>query len=254
MAQSQSNPEKNSSFTLWEYHFVVLTLLSLILLGLLYLFFSYSRSRQTAAVPLPTLVASGGGTSQEGATNTMSQRFANSTGPVRIGINSGHYEKDSGAVCDDGLTERDVNYNIARQVADLLIQRGFDVDFLGEFDERINGYSAAALISIHADSCSAETNGMTGFKISGSNHSVTPILFGCVQTEYSLATQLPFDANTITKDMTDYHAFQEISPITPAIIIETGFLNGNRELLTTNASIPAQAIFNGILCFVEKSS
>jgi hypothetical protein len=55
----------------------------------------------------------------------------------------------------------------------------------------------------------------------------------------------------MTADMTDYHAFREIGVGTPAIIIETGFMYLDRELLTTGYEIPVKAITEGILCYVN---
>ena len=51
--------------------------------------------------------------------------------------------------------------------------------------------------------------------------------------------------------MTNYHAFREIAGGVPAVIIETGFLNLDRELLTTNADVPATGIANGVLCYLQ---
>jgi hypothetical protein len=73
-----------------------------------------------------------------------------------IGIVVGHWNdatKDPGAVCPDGLTEFQVNQDIATRVEQNLVEQGFDVDLLREFDDRLAGYRALALISIHADSC-----------------------------------------------------------------------------------------------------
>jgi N-acetylmuramoyl-L-alanine amidase len=51
--------------------------------------------------------------------------------------------------------------------------------------------------------------------------------------------------------MTDYHAFNEIDSETPAAIIETGFMNLDREILTQNPDVIARGITAGILCFVR---
>jgi hypothetical protein len=51
--------------------------------------------------------------------------------------------------------------------------------------------------------------------------------------------------------MADYHAFRAIGIGTPAIIIETGFMNLDREFLTTGAEVPSRAITEGILCYVN---
>ena len=73
-----------------------------------------------------------------------------------------------------------------------------------------------------------------------------------MEDAYRNATQMNYHANTITPDMADYHAFRELAPGTPALIIEVGFMNLDRELLTTNADIPARGITDGILCFLNQ--
>ena len=88
---------------------------------------------------------------------------------LRIGIVAGHAGNDSGATCLDEngnitLTEADVNMKIASLVQETLIREGYQVDLLNEFDTRLNGYRALALVSIHNDSC-ANIEDATGFKI-----------------------------------------------------------------------------------------
>jgi N-acetylmuramoyl-L-alanine amidase len=180
----------------------------------------------------------------------VTQRVAQSPGPIRIGIIAGHKGNDSGAVCDDGLTEAEVTANIATQVMAALQSRGVRVDLLDEFDPRLQGYSATGLVSIHADSCTFVNTLATGFKVAGSSYSDSSRLSICVEQAYREATQLPYHANTITPHMTDYHAFREIASGVPAIIIEVGFLFLDREIVTTNADIPVTGLTNGILCFL----
>jgi len=179
------------------------------------------------------------------------QRFAQSPGPIRVGIISGHMDHDAGAVCEDGLTEAQVNANVAEQVLARLQETGIRAELLAEFDPRLSNYSATAVVSIHADSCDYINELATGFKISGSSFTNSSQLSTCVEDAYRQATGLPYHSNTITEDMNGYHAFREIAPGTQAIIIETGFMNLDRELLTTSADIPAEGIANGILCFLE---
>ena len=59
----------------------------------------------------------------------------------RIGIISGHrglsrnnIGNDPGAVCEDGLEEADINFEVARRVVDNLRARNYTVDLLDEFD------------------------------------------------------------------------------------------------------------------------
>ena len=181
----------------------------------------------------------------------VTQRMSQSPGPIRIGIIVGHRGFDSGAVCEDGLNEVDVNANIAERVYAHLQAEGIGADLLDEFDPQLTNYFGTALISIHADSCVYYNEQATGFKIAGSSFTDSSPLSICVEHAYRDATQLFYHENTITPHMTDYHAFREIASGTPAIIIETGFMNLDRELLTTNADIAASGLINGIRCFLE---
>jgi hypothetical protein len=51
--------------------------------------------------------------------------------------------------------------------------------------------------------------------------------------------------------MTDYHSFREIHPLTPAAIIELGFMLGDREVLVNRQEEMAQAITEGVVCFLQ---
>lgn len=188
--------------------------------------------------PLPTLVA----------TSTAHQK------PL-IGLVAGHWGHDSGAVCSDGLTEAEINQNIATMVQTQLIEKGYDVDLLKEFDPKLTGYKALALVSIHADSCDYVNDQATGFKVAAALASPDPEratrLTACLRARYAQATDLPLHSTSVTADMTDYHAFSEINELTPAAIIETGFLNLDRQFLTQNPDRAAQGIVNGIMCFLN---
>jgi len=162
-----------------------------------------------------------------------------------------HRGFDSGAVCADGLTEAQVNENIADMVLASLQSQGIRAEKLDEFDARLDNFSGTALISIHADSCDYINELATGFKIAGSAFTDSSQLSICVEQAYFQATQMEYHANTITPDMADYHAFRQIAPRVPAIIIEVGFMNLDREMITTNAQVPATGLTNGILCFLD---
>ena len=173
----------------------------------------------------------------------------------RIGLVAGHWGNDSGAVCGDGLTEESVNVTITSMVQDLLVREGFEVDVLKEFDERLTGYRALALVSIHNDSCDYINEQATGFKVASTVSSAFPEkaarLTACLTQRYQAATGLSFHQNTVTRDMTEYHAFNEIHTDTTAAIIETGFLNLDREILTKHTDLVAQGVASGILCFIR---
>jgi N-acetylmuramoyl-L-alanine amidase len=174
---------------------------------------------------------------------------------LRIGIVSGHWGNDPGAVCPDGLTEAEVNLEIATRVKDSLVGHGYEVDLLKEFDTRLIGYRAMVVVSIHADSCEYVNDQATGFKVAAAVSTLYPEnanrLTSCLRTRYADATNLTYHQGSLTPDMTHYHAFDEIHHETTAAIIETGFLNLDRQILTEQPDVIAHGIVNGILCFVR---
>lgn len=182
---------------------------------------------------------------------------------LRIGIVAGHSGNDSGAVCYDGngnvtLTEADVNLEIAALVEQQLKQQGFEVDLLREFDTRLNGYRALAIVSIHNDSCEYINDEATGFKVAAALNTYdlnrANRLTACLTDRYQRTTKMTFHAGSITSDMREYHAFREIDPSTVAAIIETGFLNLDREMLTKNTAQVAAGVVDGILCFAHNEN
>ena len=50
--------------------------------------------------------------------------------------------------------------------------------------------------------------------------------------------------------MTQYYAFNQIDPTTPAVILELGFIGGDRQVLTTQQPRLAWGISESILCFL----
>ncbi|HIQ05588.1 MAG TPA: N-acetylmuramoyl-L-alanine amidase [Anaerolineae bacterium] len=173
----------------------------------------------------------------------------------RVGIVAGHWGFDVGATCPDGLTEVSVNQTIARLTAERLRRAGAQVDLMGEFDERLPGYRADAFLSIHADSC---LEGVSGFKAARAVNSAVPEaedrLLRCVYDRYAKATGLQPHPGSITHDMLEYHAFRVMDPTTPAVIVETGFLGGDRELLVKHPYRVAWGLAEGMLCFLTASS
>jgi N-acetylmuramoyl-L-alanine amidase len=182
-------------------------------------------------------------------------------GKPLVGIVVGHWDdqtKDPGAVCSDGaLNEFMVNQNVATRARDLLLAKGIDVELLREFDPKLNGYQAAALVSIHADSCDYINDQATGFKVAAAMANPRPQLSarltGCLRQRYAQATGLE-PHNSITADMSSYHAFDEIDNDTTAAIIEVGFLNLDRQILTQGVDKVAQGVADGILCFLNNEA
>ncbi|MFU8827367.1 MAG: N-acetylmuramoyl-L-alanine amidase family protein, partial [Brevefilum sp.] len=172
-----------------------------------------------------------------------------------VGIVAGHYGFDSGAVCANNVTEAELNLHIATLVQKMLTDQGYEVDLLQEFDQRLWGYQAAVLVSIHLDSCQYINDQATGFKVAAAlatrDAAESQRLTQCLSTRYGEITGLAYHAGSITDDMTFYHAFNEIDPRTMAAIIEAGFMNMDYRLLTEETDLVAEGIVAGILCYLN---
>ncbi|MCB9458023.1 MAG: N-acetylmuramoyl-L-alanine amidase [Anaerolineaceae bacterium] len=181
----------------------------------------------------------------------------------RVGIVSGHRgpEDDPGAVCEENgvvtLQEADVNFNVATLVVRNLRERGYSVDLLDEFDTRLENYQAAALVSIHANDCQDYGEVVSGFLVAKASARAEggpdSRLAECIAQYYSQETGLS-RGSALTLDMTDYHSFREIHPLTPAAILELGFLRADRVVLTERTEDVALGITEGIICFLNPTN
>jgi N-acetylmuramoyl-L-alanine amidase len=122
---------------------------------------------------------------------------------------------------------------------------------LDEYDERLNGLEVDVLLSLHADSCIEAS----GYKAARHTNSRIPAtedrLLACIAHFYPATTGLRPHPDTITHDMTRYHAFNRVAPGTPAAILEIGFMGGDRELLTHQPQKVAEGVADSILCFLR---
>jgi N-acetylmuramoyl-L-alanine amidase len=171
-----------------------------------------------------------------------------------VGLLAGHWQSDSGAVCDDGLREVDITLDVTRRVANLLRRQGYQVQVLPEYAAQLDGFRAEVFLAIHADSCID----MSGFKIARMTQADDPaqerLLVETLGEAYAQATGLQPHPNTITEDMRQYHALRRISPQTPGAIIEIGFMGGDRYLLTQEPERAAVGIANGLIAFMRQRS
>ena len=176
----------------------------------------------------------------------------------RIGIVAGHWGSNDGYICADGQTEGDVNLTIATFVRQKLMEQGYTVDLLKEFDSRLQQYNGLALVSIHSGSCEYIDNSATGFKAAPSLFSrnqpeQAANLANCLTNRYATETGLRF-INDTSDHMTTFHSFDEVNPGTPVVVIEVGLLNLDRVFLTKSPENAAQGIVAGILCYVRNES
>lgn len=230
---------------------VLFLLFSIIGMGTVYWFFSPEGGQVEAAVAASVEPGLSAPLFKAVPAKPVTQRLAQSPGPIRVGIIAGHQGFDSGSVCVDGLTEVELNANVANQVVSALQSRGIRTDLLDEFDARLDDYSGTALVSIHSDSCTYINELATGFKIAGSSFTDSSQLSICIERSYGDITELRYNENTITPHMTDYHAFRKIAQGTPAIIIEVGFMNLDREILSNQSDLLSSGLVEGILCYLN---
>ncbi|MCW5876518.1 MAG: N-acetylmuramoyl-L-alanine amidase [Anaerolineales bacterium] len=171
-----------------------------------------------------------------------------------IGILAGHSGgADPGAVCPDGLTEVSINLDVATRVKEKLTASGFDVDLLEEFDARLDGYQAMLLVAVHADSCAYIDDNASGFKVAAATNiedSRATRLSACLSDRYGRVTGLRYHIGSVSAHMTGYHVFGRIDLLTAAAIIEVGFMNLDRQILTQQPDLLAEGIAQGVLCYI----
>jgi hypothetical protein len=193
-------------------------------------------------------------------------------GPVRVGIQVGHWKnnevpdellglkRNGGGAIGGGKIEVDVVLEISSKVKSLLENEGVVVDLLPATIPP--DYLADAFVSIHADG--STNTSVSGFKIASphrdfSGKSVS--LMDNIYDTYSKETSLKTDGN-ITRRMSAYYAFNwrryeyALSPMTPAVIVETGFLTSSldRKIIVENQDKSARGIAKGILNFLSDNS
>lgn len=183
----------------------------------------------------------------------------------RIGVISGHRGKgatggrDPGAICEDQygnpiLTEADINFAVVTRVVANLESLNYAVELLDEYDPRLNDYRADALVSIHANTCYDFGEYVSGFIVAISEarpeFGADAFLRECIGENFGANVPLPRSYN-ITEDMTQYHVWRKIHPLTPGTILEMGYMLADQDVLTDDPDLLARAITDGILCFIE---
>lgn len=173
-----------------------------------------------------------------------------------IGLVAGHWEDaNSGYECTDGLRESELNLNIATMVQQRLVAEGFTVDLMKERDPKLMQYSGLLVLSVHSDTCKFIDDTASGFKVATSYYTPDDStkanrLTTCMIDRYNRDTGLRF-INEVTEHMSTYHTFDEINTNTPTIILEAGYMNLNRDLLSQQPDLVAKAITNGVLCYLR---
>jgi hypothetical protein len=189
-------------------------------------------------------------------------------GPTRVGIQVGHWKnaevpeeleniRNNTGATGGGFAEWEANYAIALEVERILEKDGVVVDLLPATVPP--KYYADAFIAIHADGSADPSK--SGFKATAPRRIIgdkAEKLLTSVEESYEQKTRLPKDSN-ITRNMKGYYVFRwwryehSLHPMTPAIILETGFLTSpeDRTVIVDQPVIPAQAIAQGITEYLK---
>lgn len=189
-------------------------------------------------------------------------------GPMRVGVQIGHYQNDvvpdelaglrrNGAGAAWGpYNERDTVAVVAELIAEQLRTDGIIVDLLPATVPP--GYEADAFVSIHADGNSNES--VRGYKFAGPRRDYSgrsQALVDALYASYGAAVPMPEDPS-ISRRMTAYYAFNwaryehAVHPYTPSVIVELGFLTNaaDRALMRNQPTLLATAVTEGIRTYL----
>ncbi|HAF62658.1 MAG TPA: hypothetical protein DCK95_10085 [Anaerolineaceae bacterium] len=172
-----------------------------------------------------------------------------------IGILVGHWKIDSGAVCENGIVEADVNEAIANQVSSKMNALGYPVKLLSQNDLDLINYRGPVLIALFSGSCEEQPENKSGFTIgttlSTSDLNTSNALAVCMGEIYQSSTKLDFTYQIISLDHPAYPLFDMVNPQTPMIYLEMGSLLYDQAVLIDNSEKVANGIVNGILCYLD---
>jgi N-acetylmuramoyl-L-alanine amidase len=222
-----------------------------------------------AAPPGGVIVQMPGPTAAPNATGTLRVPVPKSVpiGPRRVAIQAGHWKSDeapdelrrlipqTGAEWE-GITEVEINLDIAQRVSVILNSKGIAVDILPTTIPV--GYVADAFVALHADSDGVGEN--SGFKMAhGARRGpYEDALLNDIKSAYGAATGLAYDATHITSAMRGYYPFSwsrfqhTVAAHTPAVILEMGYVSNDddRALMLDKPDVLATAISDGIMKFL----
>ena len=167
-----------------------------------------------------------------------------------IVIDAGHGGKDPGAISSYGYNEKTVNLDVARQVAQLLRDKGHKVIMTRNSDEFIELEERAAIAnrsradifaSIHADSCATSSkNGFTIY-VARSGSSSSTRLANAID---SCMAQTGISSNSVRK--ADYRVLTHTR--CPAVLIELGYLSNYWEAKQLKNVDMQKRLANAIAC------
>src|SRR5205823_14011244 len=196
------------------------------------------------AAPPVALAPPGGAIVQQGVVRIPKPKI-DLGGQRRVGIQIGHWKTDDvpkeygsriqaqTGTSWAGYTEVDTTMAIAQRMATLLKAQGLAVDLLPTTIPE--GYLADVFIALHCDGDGVGE--LSGFKMAHGTRRgpFEDKLMTTIKDVYANATGLTYDAEHVTRAMTAYYPFSwsryqhATSPLTPATIIELGFLSNDDD-------------------------
>jgi len=177
------------------------------------------------------------------------------TGNSTIGILVGHWNVDSGSVCDNGIVEANVTEAIANQVSMKLIALGYPVKLLAETDLDLINFRGPLLVALYTGPCEDTPDNRSGFMIgttlTPSDLNASNTLAVCMGEIYQSSTKLDFSYEVISADQSAYRLFELVNKKTPMIYLEMGSLFYDQTILIDNSENVANGIVNGIQCYLD---
>lgn len=243
--------------------FSFLTIVALFLGGI-YLFQNFQRAQNYGAPPYSDDIEQENFSIEEDFSD-----WKRPDGPLKVGIQAGHWKTSEmpeeqrrlrergGGTRNGEVTEWEVNLRIAEETKKILEKEGITVEILPSTIPP--SYWADAFVSIHADGNPDPSK--SGFKVAAPRRDYSgrsKELANIIDITYGNEIDMVRDPN-ITRNMTGYYAFawwrfeHAIHPMTPAAILETGFLSSPQDfnLLVYSPEKSAQAIAKALLAFLK---
>lgn len=178
-----------------------------------------------------------------------------STENSTIGILVGHWNVDSGYVCENGIVEANVTEAIANQVSIKLNALGYPVKLLAETDLDLINFRGPLLVALYTGSCEDTSSNKSGFivgtTLSPADLNTSNALAVCMGEIYQSSTKLEFSYEIISTDHLAYRIFELVNQNTPVIYLEMGSLLYDQTTLIDNSENVANGIVNGIQCYLD---
>lgn len=175
---------------------------------------------------------------------------------MRVWVDAGHGGSDPGAIGPNGLQEKNITLAVARKLAIVLLDKGYEVGTTRHLDEfvslsercrRANACAADTFVSVHCNAAAVPTaNGVETFHHPTSRKGIQ--LAKLIQAELVAATGL---RDRCAPGGAKYANFQVLRDTAmPAVLAELGFIsNPTEEQLLASEDFQmtcAEAIVRGI--------